>query len=59
MSASAVVVEDVSKMFRLYKERNNSLKATLMRGRRAAVVSPAPNEAGFSIGVLPIKREVW
>jgi ABC-2 type transport system ATP-binding protein len=31
----AVVVEDVSKMFRLYKERNNSVKAALMRGRRA------------------------
>jgi ABC-type polysaccharide/polyol phosphate transport system ATPase subunit len=31
----AVIVEDVSKMFRLYKERNNSVKAALMRGRRA------------------------
>jgi ABC-2 type transport system ATP-binding protein len=31
-----VVVEviDVSKKFRLFKERNNSLKATIMRGRR-------------------------
>jgi ABC-type polysaccharide/polyol phosphate transport system ATPase subunit len=36
MSAEpAVVVHDVSKKFRLYKERNNSLKAALMRGRRA------------------------
>jgi ABC-2 type transport system ATP-binding protein len=36
MSAEpAVVVDDVSKKFRLYKERNNSLKAALMRGRRA------------------------
>jgi ABC-type polysaccharide/polyol phosphate transport system ATPase subunit len=35
VSDPAVVVEDVSKMFRLYKERNNSLKAALMRGRRA------------------------
>lgn len=31
----AVVVSDnVSKMFRLYKERNNSIKAAVMRGRR-------------------------
>ena len=35
MSKPAVVVDDVSKMFRLYKERNSSLKAALMRGRRA------------------------
>ena len=32
---SAVVVEDVWKKFRLYDERNQSLKATVMRGRRA------------------------
>lgn len=31
----AVAVEDVSKMFRVYHERNQSLKAALMRGRRA------------------------
>ncbi len=35
MIDTAVVVDDVSKMFRLYKERNNSIKAALMRGRRA------------------------
>jgi ABC-type polysaccharide/polyol phosphate transport system ATPase subunit len=35
VSRTAVTVNDVSKMFRLYKERNNSLKAALMRGRRA------------------------
>ena len=35
MSRPAVVVNDVSKMFRLYHERNNSLKAALMRGKRA------------------------
>ena len=27
----AVIVDDVSKKFRLYKERNNSVKAALMR----------------------------
>jgi len=32
---SAVVVDSVSKRFRLYHERNQSLKAALMRGRRA------------------------
>ncbi|MGH3849202.1 MAG: ABC transporter ATP-binding protein, partial [Pseudonocardiaceae bacterium] len=32
---AAVVVEDLSKRFRLYNERNNSLKATILRGRRA------------------------
>jgi ABC-2 type transport system ATP-binding protein len=30
-----VVIENVSKRFRMYRERNNSLKAALMRGRRA------------------------
>ena len=37
MSELAVVAEDVSKRFRLYHERNQSLKATLMRRRRAVV----------------------
>jgi ABC-type polysaccharide/polyol phosphate transport system ATPase subunit len=32
----AIVVDGVAKRFRLYKERNQSLKAALMRGRRAA-----------------------
>jgi ABC-2 type transport system ATP-binding protein len=32
---AAIVVDDVSKRFRLYHERNQSLKATVMRGRRA------------------------
>src|SRR5215212_3339275 len=36
MSDPAIVVDGVSKRFRLYKERNQSLKAALMRGRRAA-----------------------
>jgi ABC-2 type transport system ATP-binding protein len=31
----AVVVDHVSKKYRLYKERNQSLKAAIMRGRRA------------------------
>jgi ABC-type polysaccharide/polyol phosphate transport system ATPase subunit len=35
VSPPAVVVTDVSKMFRLYHERNNSLKAALMRGKRS------------------------
>jgi ABC-type polysaccharide/polyol phosphate transport system ATPase subunit len=35
MSAPAVEVDGVSKRFRLYKERNQSLKAALLRGRRA------------------------
>ncbi len=35
MSAAAVRVDDVSKRFRLYRERNSSLKIALMRGRRA------------------------
>ncbi|MEN3358647.1 MAG: type transport system ATP-binding protein [Mycobacteriales bacterium] len=35
MSESAVEVLDVSKRFRLYRERNQSLKAALMRRRRA------------------------
>ena len=35
MTASAVSVEDVSKRFRLYHERNQSLKAALMRKRRS------------------------
>ncbi|MCZ2849952.1 ABC transporter ATP-binding protein [Modestobacter sp. VKM Ac-2978] len=35
-STPAVVVDEVSKRFRLYKERNQSLKAALMRGGRAS-----------------------
>jgi ABC-type polysaccharide/polyol phosphate transport system ATPase subunit len=35
MAESAIVVDDVSKMFRLYHDRNQSLKAAVMRGRRA------------------------
>ena len=37
MTEAAVSVEDVSKRFRLYHERNQSLKAALMRKRRAVV----------------------
>src|SRR6202050_752937 len=32
---SAIRIDQVSKLFRLYDERNDSLKATVMRGRRA------------------------
>lgn len=35
MGEVAVTVEDLSKRFRLYRERNSSLKASIMRGRRA------------------------
>lgn len=35
MSTIAVSVEDVSKRFRLYQERNQSLKSAIMRGRRS------------------------
>lgn len=35
MTQAAVVVDDVSKKFRLYKEKNDSLKTALMRGRRS------------------------
>ena len=33
MSQMAVVVDDVSKKFRLYHERNQTLKSAVMRGR--------------------------
>ena len=35
MTSSAVVVSDVSKSFRIYRDRNRSLKATVIKGRRA------------------------
>lgn len=35
MTSTAVHVEDVAKRFRIYHERNQSLKIALMRGRRA------------------------
>jgi ABC-type polysaccharide/polyol phosphate transport system ATPase subunit len=35
MTEPAITVEGVSKLYRLYDERNDSLKATIMRGRRA------------------------
>ncbi len=37
MTEPAIVVEGVSKRFRLYHERNQSLKVALLRGRRAVV----------------------
>ncbi len=37
MSQAAVTVDGVSKRFRLYHERNQSLKATVMRRRRSSV----------------------
>jgi ABC-2 type transport system ATP-binding protein len=35
VSGAAIIVDDVSKKFRLFKERNNSIKAALLRGHRA------------------------
>ena len=35
MSDAAVVVDDVSLSFRMYRERNNALKTAIMRGRRS------------------------
>lgn len=35
MTTPAVIVDDVSKRFRMYHEHNNSLKTALMRGRRS------------------------
>ncbi|GAA2726088.1 ABC transporter ATP-binding protein [Cellulomonas aerilata] len=35
MNGPAIVVEDVAKRFRVYHERNQSLKIALMRGKRA------------------------
>jgi len=37
LSSPVVVVENVSKKYRLYRERNNSLKIAIMRGGRAKV----------------------
>jgi ABC-2 type transport system ATP-binding protein len=37
LSLPVVVVENVSKKYRLYRERNNSLKIAIMRGGRAKV----------------------
>ena len=37
MSSPVVVVENVSKKYRLYRERNNSIKIAIMRGGRAKV----------------------
>ncbi|CAN5505944.1 ABC transporter ATP-binding protein [soil metagenome] len=36
MSGNAVVVEDIWKNFRLYQEKNQYLKATVLKGRRSA-----------------------
>jgi lipopolysaccharide transport system ATP-binding protein len=35
VTTPAVVVDDVSVMFRMYRERNDSLKTAIMRGRRS------------------------
>jgi len=39
MSNPAVIVDDVSKKFRLYHERNLSLKSAVMRGRTSRTMS--------------------
>jgi len=48
----AIVVDDVMKRFRIYAERNQSLKATLMRGRRAAFEEFLALD-GVSFAVMP------
>lgn len=35
MTSNAVVVSDVSKSFRIYRDRNKSIKATVLKGSRA------------------------
>ncbi|NQV96396.1 MAG: ABC transporter ATP-binding protein [Acidimicrobiaceae bacterium] len=51
MDQSAVVVDSVSKNFRLYHERNRYIKATLLRGRRARYEEfLALNEISFEVG---------
>lgn len=51
MSAPAVVVDGVSKRYRLYRERNQSLKAAFLRGRRAAYEEFwALRDVSFEIG---------
>ena len=35
MTSNAVVVSDVSKSFRVYRDRNRSLKATVLKRSRA------------------------
>ena len=50
MSPSAVAVEGVSKRFRVYHERNQSLKAAIMRGRRSVFEDFwALRDVGFEI----------
>ena len=47
---AAIVVDDVSKRFRLYHERNQSLKAAVMRGRRARYEEfDALNDVSFEV----------
>ena len=51
MSTPAVVVDGVSKRYRLYHERNQSLKATMLRRRRAAYEEFwALKDVSFEIG---------
>lgn len=35
MTAPAIVIDDVSVRYRMYRERNNSIKTAIMRGRRS------------------------
>ena len=50
MTGAAVIIEDVSLKYRLYKERNNSLKTALLRGRRSVHEDFwALNDVSFSV----------
>jgi len=50
VSSSAVTVDEVSKRFRIYHERNQSLKAAIMRGRRSVYEDFwALRDVGFEI----------
>ncbi len=62
MADSAIQVDDVSKRFRMYKERNQSLKAALMRGDAPASTSSGRcGDVSFDIPrgtyVRPDRRE--
>lgn len=51
MSKSAIVVEHVSKNFRLYRERNRYIKSAVLRGRRARYEEFwALNDVSFEVG---------
>ena len=59
MSEAAITVDGVSKSFRIYKRRETTLKATILRGRRGEWEELRVCTNGSPVDMLFIYNENW